>query len=127
MASGSHVDEWRTTVCVAVVSVAANVATLSLLGVRHGQDTMQFWTGASHLLAGSPLTDKEPSYLGYIALLAASRAAGMGGRAVVAFQCAVAAAATVAVYQLSQRLAGRRAGVLAAVFFSLDVDIATPK
>jgi len=114
----------RAALGLAALSLAVNLSMLTVLGIRHGQDTIQFLDGASHLLSGEPLRGKEPSYVGYIAIIAAARAVGSGDGSMVALQFLVAAAAIAALYDLGRRLAGGTAGIITAAFVAIDVDIA---
>ena len=114
----------RTTVALVAASVVVNVAIAAAVGIQEGFDTRVFRSGAAHMLAGEPLQGKEPSYRGYSALLAVCRTAGIGERGAIAFQFAVAALATLALFALGRSLGGVTAGVLAAAFFVVDIDVA---
>lgn len=109
---------------VAAASVIVNLAILASLGVREGADTQVFRSGASHLLAGEPLQGKEPSYRGYESLLAICRALAVGERGVIAVQFGGAALAAVALFALGRALRGVGAGVVTAVLFIFNIDVA---
>jgi 4-amino-4-deoxy-L-arabinose transferase-like glycosyltransferase len=111
-------------VFLAIASLVVNLLCLKEWGIRHGADTQRYLQGAENLLASHPLQDKQSSYLGYVAVVGVCRALAIGERGVVAFQIVVAALATLAVYELGRRLSGSLAGVLAAAFFVINVDLA---
>ncbi|MBW3570074.1 MAG: glycosyltransferase family 39 protein [Gemmatimonadetes bacterium] len=108
----------------AALFAAVNGAMLARYGVRLGGDTHRFLSGAAHLLAGEPLQGREPTFVGYAAVVALSQAAGAGLAGVVAVQLLFAALATAALYDTGRRLGGRAAGFLAAAFFGGNPDFA---
>jgi len=111
--------------CLAAASVAVNLALLALLGVQRGADTDRYDAAASDLLAGRVFHGPAGwVYVGYNGLVAIAEAAGIGHVGVVVVQILVAACATMALYDLARQLGGRLAGVLAALFFIADYDIA---
>jgi len=99
------------------IFAAVNLVWLAISGVHLGGDTGLFLDGARRLLDGQPLVDREPSYLGYVAVIAASQAVGAGLLGVVLIQIAVATAGAGAVYRLGMELGGTRvaAGTVAGV------------
>jgi hypothetical protein len=105
-------------------SIAVNVAIVAAVGIQEGFDTRVFRSGAAHMLAGEPLQGKEPSYRGYAAVLAICSTLGIGEPGAIAFQFGAAALATLALFALGRSLGGVTAGVLAAAFFVVDVDVA---
>lgn len=111
-------------VVIVLASVSLNLILFAFVGVLQGSDTTVYRSGAAHLLARQPLEGKEPSYVGYISVMAVCRMLGVGERGVVVLQIAVAAAAALALYRLGSRLCGANGGVAAAAFFILNVDVA---
>jgi hypothetical protein len=99
-----------------------NLALLAWSGVRFGGDTPLYLDGANRVLDGRPLIDREPSYPGYVLLVAAAQAIGVGPFGIVMAQLALGAVAAAAVYAMGTAMAGRFAGALAAVLYSVDVD-----
>ena len=91
-------------------------------GVRIGGDTSLYLDGASSLLNGQPLIGRQPSYLGYIAVVAGLQAAGGGLVSIVIIQLAAATVAAIAVYRIAVELGGRVAGALAVLLFAVDVE-----
>lgn len=91
-------------------------------GIRVGGDTGIYVDGATALLDGQPLTERQPSYVGYIAVIAALQLAGAGLIGVVAAQLAAATFAAFAVHRMAVELGGRPAGGLAVLLFAVDVD-----
>jgi hypothetical protein len=61
--------------------VAVNLVLIAINGVSSGGDTGLYVDGARAMLQGHPLIDRQPSYTGYIAIVALSLAAGgaLGG------------------------------------------------
>ncbi len=94
-----------------------------MTGVHLGGDTGLFLDGARRLLEGQPLVDREPSYLGYVAVVAASQAVGGGLLGVVLFQIAVATAGAGAVYRLGMELGGARVAAIATGLLTIDFDV----
>ena len=91
-------------------------------GVKAGGDTGIYVDGAAALLNGEPLTARQPSYLGYIAVVAAFQAIGAGLTGLVIAQVAAAVAAAVAVYRMAVELGGRLAGSLSVLWFAFDIN-----
>lgn len=102
--------------------VAINIALLIGSGVRVGGDSGIYVDGAEKMLSGRMLTARQPSYAGYIAVVAASQAVGVGLWGVVAVQLAAAIGAAVAVYGLALELGGRLAGGVAVLLFAADIN-----
>jgi len=108
-----------------LASVLVNVLLAAWLGINRGGDSFRYVDGAAQLVAGEPLRAPNVSqYLGYVGLVALATIAGTGLTGVVAVQIAMAACAAMALYDLGRQLAGRAAGVIAAVVFIVDLDIA---
>lgn len=101
---------------------AVNFALVAINGERHGGDTPLYLDGAARLLDGRPLIDREPSYLGYVAVVAAAQKIGIGTFGVVILQVLLGSVAAGAVFAIGASLAGRLAGFVAVVLLSLDVD-----
>lgn len=117
--------ETRLVVCLACASLLVNVLLVAWLGIRRGGDSFRYVEGAARLVAGQPLQMPNVSqYLGYVGLVALATIAGAGLAGVVAVQVAMAAFAAMAVYDLGRQLSGRAAGLLAAIVFIIDLDIA---
>lgn len=87
-----------------------------------GGDTGIYLDGAASLLNGQPLIERQPSYLGYIAVVAAFQAIGAGLTGLVIAQVAAAVVAAVAVCRLAVELGGRFAGGLAVLWFAFDIN-----
>ena len=102
--------------------VAGNLALLLWSGIKAGGDTGIYLDGATALLSGQALTERQPSYLGYIAVVAAFQAVGAGLTGVVIGQLAAATAAAWAVYRMAVEIGGRLAGGLAVLLFAVDVN-----
>lgn len=105
-----------------VFFAAVNLVLLGINGERHGGDTPLYLDGASRILDGQPMVDRQPSYAGYVVIVAAAWAAGAGTFGVVILQVLLGAAGAAAIYSLGAALAGRMAGAIATVLYSLDVD-----
>lgn len=101
---------------------AVNLLLVAINGVRHGGDTPLYLDGAQRVLDGRPLVDRQPSYAGYIYVVAALKAIGAGPVGVVMVQVLAGALAGTAVFAMGAVMAGRLAGGLAAVLYSVDVD-----
>lgn len=99
-----------------------NLVLLAINGVRLGGDTPLYLDGAARLLDGRALVEREPSYSGYIALVAFAQATGIGLIGVVLIQIAAASAAAASVFDMAATFAGRLAGVIAALLLAVDVD-----
>lgn len=105
------------------IFAAANLAWLALTGVHTGGDTGLYLDGARRLLDGQPLVDREPSYVGYVAVVAASQFLGSGLVGVALFQIAIATLAAGAVYRMGTELGGARVAVLATSLLTVDFDV----
>jgi Dolichyl-phosphate-mannose-protein mannosyltransferase len=105
------------------IFAVVNLALLAATGVHVGGDTGLFLDGARRLMQGQPLIDREPSYLGYIAVVGSIQAVGAGSIGVVLFQIVAATAGAGAVYRLAMELGGARAAMLATGLLTLDVDV----
>lgn len=101
---------------------AINIGLVAINGVRHGGDTPLYLDGANRVLEGGTLTGRAPSYLGYVWLVAAAQAIGIGTFGIVAVQVLLGAVAAAAVYSIGAALAGRTAGAVAAILYGLDAD-----
>jgi hypothetical protein len=99
-----------------------NLGILAWSGVSSGGDTGIYLDGARQLMAGEPLTARQPSYLGYIVVVAFFTATGLGLVGLVVAQIAAATLAAAAVYRLAVAIGGSVAGVLAVLFFALDFE-----
>jgi 4-amino-4-deoxy-L-arabinose transferase-like glycosyltransferase len=101
-------------------------AALALMGggVRLGGDSGVYVSGAHALIAGEALTARQPSYVGYIAVVAACEWIGLGPAGVIALQIAVAALAIVAVYHMAGALGGDAAALSASLLVAIDFDTA---
>lgn len=117
-------DGW-TQVCLTVSSLAANLAILAWSGIRHGGDTPRYLESAADLLSGCPFRGESGRlFLGYNSLIAIFTGIGIGEPGVIAFQFGAAALATLAAYHMARQMGGWLAGVMAAGFFVINVDIA---
>lgn len=105
-----------------VFFAVVNLLLVAINGVREGGDTPLYLDGANRVLDGRPLIDRQPSYAGYVYVVAAVQAAGAGTFGVVMLQILGGAGAAAGVYAMAAAMAGRLAGGLAAVLYSLDVD-----
>jgi hypothetical protein len=57
---------------------AVNLVLLAFIGPLTGGDTVIYMDGATRLLDGQPLVERQPSYIGYIVIVAACQAMGVG-------------------------------------------------
>ena len=101
---------------------AVNLGLLAVMGVRIGGDSGIYTDGARALIDGQALTARQPSYLGYIAVVAFFQSIGAGLTGVVIAQVTAATAAAYAVYRMALELGGRLAGVSAVLLLTVDVD-----
>ncbi len=92
-------------------------------GVMYGGDTSRYFNGSDRLLAGEPLANEQPAYIGYIVLVAGLRALGFGEVAVIEVQILVSGLALVMVYLAGREIAGVEAGLLAATLYGLNWDV----
>jgi hypothetical protein len=104
------------------VFVLANVVLAIASGVRSGGDTGMYLDGASALMNGQPLSVRQPSYAGYIAVIAFFQGIGAGLAGVVVAQLIAASAAAVVVAKLAGELSGTLAAVMAVLLFAVDFD-----
>ena len=81
-----------------------------------------YLSGASALLAGEALTARQPSYAGYIAIVALADALDLGLPGVVALQVMAATAAAAIVFVLAATLGGILTAVLAVSLLAVDVE-----
>jgi 4-amino-4-deoxy-L-arabinose transferase-like glycosyltransferase len=105
-----------------VFFAVVNAGLVAINGIRHGGDTPLYLDGATRMLDGRPLIDRESSYAGYVLMVAAAQAIGVGTTGVVVVQVVLGAAAAAAVFLLGAGLAGRAAGAIAVTLYTLDVD-----
>jgi mannosyltransferase len=101
---------------------AVNLVLLAFIGPLSGGDTVIYLDGATRLLDGQPLIERQPSYLGYIVIVAACQAMGVGLLGLILLQIGIATVAAGAVYRLGAELAGARAALIATSVFALDVE-----
>jgi hypothetical protein len=104
-------------------SLAINCAILAIHGVFSGGDTSRYVDGADRVFHHVGLVGKDGSYAGYIFFLVFLRYLHVTNVGIVTVQICIAAVATLALYDLAKHLAGRMAGLLAAVLFLLNPDI----
>jgi 4-amino-4-deoxy-L-arabinose transferase-like glycosyltransferase len=108
---------------VAIVFLGVNAALAASYGVREGGDSGRYLAGAESLARGQALEGKAAAYPGYAALVAAGLGAWGSRVGVAAVQIALAAAATLALYDLGQSLRGRRTGLIAAALHAGNPDV----
>lgn len=89
-----------------------------------GGDSHTYLAGAERLLDGTALEGVQRAYPGYVSLLAAVEAVGLSLHWVVFVQLALAALATRAVFSLARSLGGSVAGLVAAILFVGNPDLA---
>ena len=104
------------------IFAAVNVALFAITGVHVGGDTGLFLDGADRLLEGRRLIAREPSYVGYIAVVALDEGLRLGLVGVVLLQIAAATLGAGAVYRLGQELGGPRTAMIAAGLLTVDLD-----
>jgi 4-amino-4-deoxy-L-arabinose transferase-like glycosyltransferase len=92
--------------------------------VQIGGDTPGYLSGADYVLAGHLPPGKLKSRILYIEAIALSRRLGSGLLGVVAVQVLLAILAAAALYDLTRRLGGTWAALIAATFFAANPDIA---
>jgi len=115
---------FATPILVVAISLAISVALGSVIGWRHGGDSDGYLDGASRLLAHQSLVAKESSYIGYIALVAASRRLGFGETGIHILQVIVAAFAAYGAFVLATALTrARAAGWWASLLVALNPDL----
>jgi 4-amino-4-deoxy-L-arabinose transferase-like glycosyltransferase len=108
---------------IASVYLAVNAAYVAHVGVRLGGDSGRYIAGGARIL-GRSLSEGPPGYRGYEGIIALSQLVGFGVTGVVALQILVATAALGALYRVGEALFDARAGVLAALLYALNPDIA---
>ncbi len=108
----------RTWVLAAFAGV--NLAMVAVVGVQMGEDSTLYVDGARALLSGEGLEARQPSYLGYISLVALAEWLRLGLFGLVVMQVAAATLAAAVVYRIAAELAGPLAGVLSVVLLTLD-------
>src|SRR2546430_195594 len=108
---------------VVCTSLAINFVILANRGVLFGGDSLRYVDGADRVFHHVELVGKQRSYSGYIFFLVFLRYLHLRNIAVAIVQICVAAVAGLALYDLAKHLAGRMAGLLAAVLLLLNPDI----
>ena len=101
--------------------LAVNLVMAAATGVRMGGDSPLYLDGARALLGGEPLAARQPSYLGYISIVAFAQWTGLGLGGLVVLQVVAATFAAAVVCRLGAELGGSQAGLLAAALLTLDV------
>jgi hypothetical protein len=119
------IEVHSTIILAAVVctSLAINFAILANRGVFFGGDSLRYLDGADRVFHHAGLVGKQRSYSGYIIFLVFLRYLHLSSVGVAIVQVCVAAVAGLALYEVAKHLAGRMAGLLAAVLFLLNPDI----
>jgi len=97
-----------------------NLAMVAVIGVQMGADSPLYVDGARALLAGQPLEARQPSYLGYISIVAFAEWTGGGLIGLAVLQVAAATVAAAVVYAIAAALAGPFAGAVAVVMLTID-------
>jgi 4-amino-4-deoxy-L-arabinose transferase-like glycosyltransferase len=92
--------------------------------IRLVGDTPRYILGAENLLAGRPLENKQGSYAGYVAVVAACLGCGVGLQGVVAVQVLVALLSLPCIYGLGRRLGGALTGALAVLLHAGNPEVA---
>jgi Dolichyl-phosphate-mannose-protein mannosyltransferase len=118
--------EGHSTIILAAVvcaSLAINFAILANRGVFFGGDSLRYVDGTDRVFHHVELVGKQRSYSGYIIFLVFLRYLHLSNVGVVTIQICLAAVAGLALYELAKHLAGRMAGLLAAVLFLINPDI----
>lgn len=93
---------------------------VGLIGVQMGADSPLYLDGARALLGGQALAARQPSYLGYISIVAFAEWAGLGLIGLVVLQVAAATAAAAVVFRIGVELGGLLAGAVSVVLLTLD-------
>lgn len=114
---GRHVVA-RTWVLLAFAGV--NLAMVAVIGVQMGEDSPLYVDGARALLGGEGLEARQPSYLGYISLVALAEWLRVGLIGLAVIQVAIATIAAAVVYRIAAELAGPAAGALSVVLLTID-------
>jgi hypothetical protein len=92
-------------------------------GIRVRGDGIWYVSCADQLRQGQPVPERARSRWWYIHLIAISQASGLGLGGVVAVHLVLAVIAGFALFDLGRRLAGPRAGLLAAALLVANPDI----
>jgi 4-amino-4-deoxy-L-arabinose transferase-like glycosyltransferase len=92
--------------------------------IRLVGDSPRYLLGAENLLAGRPLENKQGSYAGYVAVVAACLGCGIGLPGVVAVQVVAALLSLLCLYGLGRRVGGALAGALAVLLHAANPEIA---
>jgi 4-amino-4-deoxy-L-arabinose transferase-like glycosyltransferase len=93
-------------------------------GIRLVGDTPRYVQGAENLLAGRPFENKQWSYVGYVAIVAACLGSGIGLPGVVAVQVLVALLSLPCLYGLGRRVGGAPVGVIAVLLHAGNPEVA---
>ena len=117
-ARGSGAALW---IVVGVFAVV-NLVIAWWFGIRTGQDTGIYIDGAAAMLEGHALTARQPSYAGYIAVVALCQWLGVGPSGVIAIQLFAAATAAAVVFLLASSLGGTTAGAVAVLMLAADLE-----
>src|ERR1700681_1285174 len=113
------IEGHSTIILVAVVctSLTINFAILANRGVYFGADSLRYLDGADRVFHHAGLVGKQRSSSGYIIFLVFLRYLHLTSVGVAIVQVCVAVLAGLALYELAKHLAGRLAGLLAAILF----------
>ncbi len=125
MRQSNWIESHSTIVLASVIcaSLLINFAILANGGALFGGDSLRYVDGADRVFHHVGLVGEQRSYSGYIFFLVFLRYLHLNSIGVAIVQICVAAVAGLALYDLGKHLAGRMAGLLAAVLFLLNPDI----
>lgn len=107
----------------AMVFILINIGIFFKVGSQIGGDSGRYLEGAQNLLSGLPLTGKQPSYRGYIFLLAALSKLGFGTTGVIVVQIIASALSLICLFKLGEKLSGEKAGWTALGLVGLNPEI----
>lgn len=108
-----------------IAALALDALILARGAPKLGGDSPGYLYGAGQLLAGVPLPEVMRSpYVGYLLLIAGCRLTGIGLLGVISIQIGLSLLAAVALYDLTRKIAGPTAGLLAAGLMALNPDLA---
>ena len=110
-----------------IFTISAGVSTMvvAIHGIQTGGDSGRYTTAAARVSAGQlPTDNKGTSYLGFVAVLAATIALTGRAEPIVALNILAVALAACAVFAMARRLFGVRGGVIAAALLITNIELA---
>jgi 4-amino-4-deoxy-L-arabinose transferase-like glycosyltransferase len=110
-------------ILITMAGLIVSLVFFGITGIHHGGDTKRYLAGATNLLGHLPLTGKQPSYLGYLLVVAFVQSLNLGTNYIILIQIIVASLAGLTLYEIGREFGGETVGILGALLYIFNLEI----